>query len=164
MTGIDAVLCALGSTHGLTPTDICETGTRHIVEAMHTSGVRRIVALTSLGTTGKLGPVHEHLVYPALLRGIYDDERAQELRIRESGLCWTIVRPGRLTDAPDRRRLRAVIDGPLPGVLVSRAAVARFMLDQIESDAFVSMAPYLVEPALVPWHKAITLGGDRLAR
>jgi uncharacterized protein YbjT (DUF2867 family) len=163
MRGIDAVVCALGSKDGLRPTDVCERGTRSIVSAMQGSGVRRLIALTSLGTTSKLGPVHEHVVYLALLRGIYDDKRAQELRIRESGLSWTIVRPGRLTDAPDRRCLRAVIDGPLPGVLVSRAAVARFMLDQVASDAFVSMAPYLVEPAVVPWHKVLTLGGDRRA-
>jgi nucleoside-diphosphate-sugar epimerase len=160
MHGVDAVVSALGSTRGLERTDVCERGTVAIVRAMQRAGVDRIVTITSMGTTRKLGPVHEHLVDPLLLRGIYDDKRAQELRIRESGLRWTLVRPGRLTDRPDRRALRVVLDGPLPGVMVSRAALARFALDQLETEAFVGLAPYVVEPSFVPWHKVLTLGTD----
>jgi uncharacterized protein YbjT (DUF2867 family) len=159
MDGVDAVVCALGSTKGLAPTDLCESGTRNVIGAMQRAHVRRLVAITSLGTTHKLGPVHEHVVYPRLLRGIYDDKRAQELRIRESGLAWTILRPGRLTDGPDRD-VRVVLEGALPGVLVSRASLARFALDQLASDALVGLAPYVVEPAFVPWHKVLTLGTD----
>jgi uncharacterized protein YbjT (DUF2867 family) len=161
--GVDAVISALGSTGGLAPTDLCTQATRSLVEAMQASGVRRLVAITSLGTTAKLGPVHEHLVYPRLLSGIYDDKRAQEEIVRGSGLAWVILRPGRLTDGADRRRLRAVLEGPLPGVLVSRAALARFALDQLESDAFLGLAPYVVEQSAVPWHKVLTLGADARA-
>jgi uncharacterized protein YbjT (DUF2867 family) len=131
-----------------------------VLAAMHTHGVRKIVAITSMGTTDKLGPVHVHLFDPLLFRGIYDDKREQERMIMESGLEWTIVRPGRLVDAPSTQEARVVFDGPLPGVMISRAAVARFALEQIDSDRYAGLAPYLVEPAIVPWHKILTLGTD----
>lgn len=160
VAGLDAVVCALGSVEGLRPTHVCAEGTRVLVAAMRDARVARLVAVTSLGTTHKMGPVHAHLVEPYLLRGIYGDKREQERRIAASGLEWVIVRPGRLVDRPDRGAARVVLDGPLPGVHVSRAALARFALDQVRSDRFVGLAPYLVEPARVPWHKVLTLGRD----
>ena len=157
--GVDAVISALGSPHGRTKTDVCAASARVLVSQMRKHDVRRLVAITSLGTTAKLGPVHEHVMAP-LLRGVYDDKRAQEQIIAGSGLAWVIVRPGRLTETPDRHRLRVVLEGPLPGVRVSRAGLARFALDQLETDAFLGLAPYLVEQSRVPWHKALTLGRD----
>lgn len=160
LDGVDAVVSALGSTHGLARSTVCAEGTRALIGAMHAQRVRRIVAITSMGTTDKLGPVHTHFFDPLFFRGIYDDKREQERQLEASGLEWVIVRPGRLIDAPETRRARVVFEGPLPGVHVSRAAVARFALEQLGSDRYLGLAPYLVEPALVPWHKILTLGTD----
>jgi nucleoside-diphosphate-sugar epimerase len=158
--GVDAVISALGSVRGLEKTSVCSEGTARIVDAMHAHRVRKLIAVTSMGTTDKLGPVHVHLFDPLLFRGIYDDKREQERIVSQSGLEWTIVRPGRLTDSPSTSRTEVVLDGPLPGVLVSRAAVARFALEQVGSDRYAGLAPYLVERAIVPWHKILTLGTD----
>lgn len=158
--GVDAVICALGSTQGLEPTRLCSEATAALVRAMRGAGPRRVIAVTSMGTTGKLGPVHERLLDPLLLHRIYDDKRDQERILEESELDWTIVRPGRLTDGPDRGLARAVLDGPLVGVTVSRAALARFLVDQLTSDRFHRLAPYLADPspAWLPWHRVLTLG------
>lgn len=162
--GVDVVVSALGSVRGLEKTSVCSEGTRNIVEAMRQHRVRKIIAITSMGTTDKLGPVHVHFFDPLFFRGIYDDKRKQEKIVMESGLEWTLVRPGRLTDSPSTQHARVVFDGPLPGVMVSRAAVARFALEQIDSDRYAGLAPYLVEPAIVPWHKILTLGTDGRSR
>lgn len=158
--GVDAVVSALGSTHGLAKATVCTEGTRTLIDAMRAHRVRRLVAITSMATTNKLGPVHEHVFDPLFFRGIYDDKRAQERLIAESGLEWVIIRPGRLVDAPATHRARVVFDGPLPGVHVSRAAVARFALEQLATDHYLGLAPYLAEPAILPWHKILTLGTD----
>ena len=140
--GVGGVLSALGSTAGLTRTTLCADGTRVLVDAMWRHRVRRLVVVTSLGTTHKLGPVHKHVVDPLLLSRIYDDKREQERVVRLSGLDWVLVRPGRLTDRPASGRERVVFEGPLPGVTVARSAVARFAVEQLRSVRFVHLAPY----------------------
>ncbi len=158
--GVTAVVSALGSTTGLARATVCTEGTRALIDAMGENRVPRVVAITSMGTTDKLGPVHAHFFDPLFFRGIYDDKREQERLVMSSGLEWVIVRPGRLVDAAGTHRARVVFDGPLPGVHVSRAAVARFALEQLGSDRYLGLAPYLVEPAILPWHKILTLGAD----
>jgi uncharacterized protein YbjT (DUF2867 family) len=158
--GADVVISALGSTNGLSRTNVCSEGTRQLVLAMHAQRVKRLIAITSMGTTDKLGPVHVHVFDPLFFRGIYDDKRDQERVVEDSGLDWVIVRPGRLVDTAESGRARVVFDGSLPGVHVSRAALARFSLEQLTSERYLRTAPYLVEPAIVPWHKILTLGTD----
>jgi uncharacterized protein YbjT (DUF2867 family) len=157
IAGVDAVICALGSTEGLKPTRICAEGTRSLVTAMKHRSVRRIVAVTSMGTTQKLGPVHVRLLDPLLFHRIYDDKRNQEAILRASGFDWTIVRPGRLTDDPDRRRAVASLEGPIAGVLLPRASLARFLVEEVERPSFLHMAPYLAEHAFARWHRLLTL-------
>jgi uncharacterized protein YbjT (DUF2867 family) len=155
---IDAVVCALGSTDGVRPSSICSDGTQCIVDAMRERKVRRIVAVTSMGTTHKLGPVHNYVLDPLVLHNIYDDKRRQENILEASGLEWTVVRPGRLTNGRDRRDAVASLDGPLPGVLVSRAALARFLIEEVQRRRFIHMSPYYAEPAFAGWHRILTLG------
>ncbi len=161
VAGVDAVVCALGSTDGLRPSTICSDGTQCVVDAMREHHVRRIVAITSMGTTRKLGPVHNYFLDPLMLHNIYDDKRAQERILEASGLDWTIVRPGRLTNGLHRRRAIATLDGPLPGVLVPRASLARFIVEEVEQQNFVRMAPYFAEPAFAGWHRILTLSVAR---
>ena len=40
------------------------------------------------------------VVFPLLLKRLYDDKDLQEWIIKSSGLDWTIVRPGLLTNSP----------------------------------------------------------------
>ncbi|MBW7454758.1 SDR family oxidoreductase, partial [Paenibacillus sepulcri] len=64
------------------------------------------------------------------------DKRQQDSRIRQSGLSWTIVEPPTLTDGPRTGRYRLdTARAPMLG-RVSRADVADFMLDQLDSHEF----------------------------
>jgi uncharacterized protein YbjT (DUF2867 family) len=71
------------------------------------------------------------------------DKTRQERLIAESNVEWVIVRPGRLTDADKRGRLRHGRDvgSFLWTVSISRADVADFMLNQLESDTYLRTAP-----------------------
>ncbi len=62
------------------------------IEAARELGVARFLIVSSMGTTGTIaeGP----------MRPYYEAKRDADLALQESGLDWTIVRPGALTNEP----------------------------------------------------------------
>ena len=144
--GQDAVLCALGHKRWFYPTRILSGGTRNLIHAMESQGVRRLVCETTLGigdTWGRMGAYYTLFVGVFILPFYFFDKVRQERLIRRSSLDWVIVRPGALTNGPKRGRLR---HGPNVGhwlwtVRISRADVADFMLDQLTDDAYLRSAP-----------------------
>jgi uncharacterized protein YbjT (DUF2867 family) len=80
-----------------------------------------------------------------LFKRVYDDKDVQEWIIRSSGLDWTIVRPGLLTDRPAAghyRVLSASKDWRF-GV-ISRADVADFLVRQVDDRAMIGTTPLLI--------------------
>ncbi len=74
------------------------------------------------------------LIQPLLLRGVYHDKDRQEAVVRGSGLDWTLVRPGILTNDPAKgvAAVRTLTD--LAGVYagtISRADVAAWCLREL---------------------------------
>jgi len=65
----------------------------------------------------------------------YEDHDRQEQIVRQSGLDWTIVRPVLLNDK-DSDEYQAVIGKPTGGS-ISRKAVAKFIIDSLESEKYV---------------------------
>lgn len=143
--GQDAVLSALGHRRYFVPTRILSEGTRNVLRAMETHRVPRLVCMTSLGigdSAGRMGLYYTLLVIPFVVPFYFWDKTRQERLIARSGAEWVIVRPGALTNADKRGRLR---HGPSVGsflrtVRVSRADVADFMLNQLASDAYLRTA------------------------
>jgi len=141
-----AVLCALGHKQYFKPTRILSQGTANILQAMETLGVRRFVCETSLGigdSTGRLGLYYTFFVIPLILPFYYWDKTRQERLIAASDADWVIVRPGALNNGAKRGRYRhgARVGNYLWTVRISRADVAAFMLDQLESDGYLRNAP-----------------------
>lgn len=134
--GQDAVLSALGHKQWFRPTRILSEGTQNLIEAMRRHAVRRFVCETALGISDawwQMGVYYTLFVRPVILPLYFWDKTRQEAVIRASGLDWTIVRPGMLTNGPRRGHYR---HGPRVGhwlwtVRISRADVAAFMLDQV---------------------------------
>jgi putative NADH-flavin reductase len=144
--GQDAVLSALGHKRYFYPTRILSAGTRNLLRAMESHGVRRLVCETSLGlgdSAGRLGLMYTLFVIPAILPFYFWDKTRQERAIAESGLDWVIVRPGALNNGERRGRVREGrrIGSFLWTVPVSRADVAAFMLSQVASDTYLRAAP-----------------------
>jgi len=138
--GQDAVLCALGHKRFFLPTRILSEGTRNILGAMETHGVRRLVCETSLGiedSAGRMGLYYTFFVIPLILPFYFWDKTRQERLIAGSAAEWVIVRPGVLTNRDGRGRYRhgRRVGSLLWTVRISRADVAAFMLDELVSGA-----------------------------
>lgn len=149
MTGVDAVVSALGHKKFFGPSNLLSEGTGHMLAAMKAHQVRKLICVTSLGlgnSAGRMGLLYTLFVLPVVLPFYFWDKTRQERRIAQSDLDWVIVRPGRLTDAPARGQIRHGINegNYLMTQSISRADVAAFMLDQLESDGYLRAAPGVV--------------------
>ena len=152
--GADAVVQSLGAGEKAAPqvilagTTIFSRTTRILIDAMRATGVRRLVAVTGLGagdSRGRGGFLYDALAFPLLLKRIYDDKDVQEQMIRASGLEWTIVRPGLLTNGPLTSQARALSE-PADWRFgsVSRADVAEFLVREAFERRFVGKTPLII--------------------
>ena len=136
--GQDAVISSLGTKLSRQPTTLFSEGTRNLVSAMRQAGVRRLVCITGIGagdSKGHGGFIYDRIIQPLLLNEIYKDKTRQEAVVRESGLDWTLVRPGQLTNGTKTENFRALTD--LTRVIVgkiSRADVAAFILAHLSDE------------------------------
>ena len=148
VAGQDAVLCALG-VYERKPNTVLSDAVRTIVKAMKKQRVRRLLFVSSLGvgeSKGQLGPLYNGILLPLLLKEIFADKEKAETVVRDSGLDWTIVRPGRLTKARLTGKYRAGPDAAKGRWFpkIARADVADFMLNALERNLFVREAPGVV--------------------
>ena len=115
---------------------------------MRSEGVGRLLCVTGLGagdSRGKGGRLYDWVIFPLVLKRIYDDKDVQEWIIRKSGLDWMIARPGLLTNGPATGRWQAITDRRLwRGGAVSRADVADFLVRQVASDQYLGETPLLI--------------------
>jgi putative NADH-flavin reductase len=120
-------------------TTLFSQSTSILVDAMKAAGVKRLIAVTGLGagdSRGHGGLLYDLVVFPLLLKRVYDDKDVQEWIIKSSGLDWTIVRPGLLTNRPATGRYR-VLTAPKDWRfgMISRADVADFLVRQVDDHA-----------------------------
>jgi putative NADH-flavin reductase len=137
--GHDAVLCALGAP-AASREEVRTRGTANLVEAMEAEGVPRLVCMTTLGIGDSrplLPPLMKFVIVPFVLKRAFEDHLAQEERVRQSTLDWTLVRPGHLTNGPATGRFREGFGADARVRLrISRADVADFMVRQLQSDRY----------------------------
>lgn len=115
---------------------------------MKAVGVKRLVSVTGLGagdSRGHGGLLYDAIVFPLLLKRVYDDKDVQEWIIRSSGLDWTIVRPGLLTNrlATSRYRVLTASKDWRFGV-ISRADVADFLVRQVDDRELLGTTQLLI--------------------
>lgn len=143
-----AVVSALGT--GVSPlreVTFLSSATRALVNAMKVEHVARLVAITGLGagdSRGHGGFAFDNLFFPLLLRNVYADKDRQETIIRESDLEWILVRPSILNDKAGGKPVRALTDlSAFHGGEIARADVARFVVEQVQSDKWLRRAPLI---------------------
>jgi putative NADH-flavin reductase len=152
LESVDAVVQTLGvdiaSRSIFERTTLFSQSTRILVDAMKIAGVKRLIAVTGLGagdSRGHGGIIYDLVVFPLLLKRVYGDKDVQEWIIGSSGLDWTIVRPGLLTNRPatGRYRILTAIEDWRFGV-ISRADVADFIVRQIDDRKLIGATPLLI--------------------
>ena len=153
LKGVDVVVQTLGV--DIAPRSIFERttlfsqSTRILVDAMKIAGVKRLIAVTGLGagdSRGHGGIIYDSVVFPLLLKRVYDDKDVQEWIIGSSELDWTIVRPGLLTNRPatGRYRILTAAEDWTFG-LISRADVADFIVRQIDDRKLIRTTPLIID-------------------
>ena len=144
--GHDAVVCALGHKRWLGPSNILSQGTRNLVHAMESNGVRRLVVETALGvgdSAGRLGLYYTLFTIPLILPFYWYDKGRQEKVVRESNLEWIIVRPAQLTNGRRRGTYQhgVRVGNFIWSASISRADTADFMLQQLGDTPYLRQAP-----------------------
>jgi putative NADH-flavin reductase len=129
-------------------TTLFSESTRILVDAMKAAGLKRLIAVTGLGagdSGGHGGLLYDAVIFPLLLKRVYDDKDVQEWIIRSSGLDWTIVRPGLLTNGPATGRYRVLTASKdWRFGAISRADVADFLVQLINDRALIGTTPLLI--------------------
>lgn len=92
-------------------------GSLKSIEAAKLAGVARFVQVSAFGVDDPLPPDTD-----PVWRAYVEAKRDADAALRGSGLDWTIVRPGRLTDDPATGRVR--IGADIPSGAIPRTDVA----------------------------------------
>lgn len=132
LPGHDAVISTLGppSREALKPSTIVADYARGLIAAMQTAEVPRLAIISAAVLFPLRGPVYAFFRW--LLRHHARDLAAMERQVRDSGLAWTIARPGRLVESADEQCRAATGAYPVHGRTMSFRAVAGFLVDAVE--------------------------------
>jgi uncharacterized protein YbjT (DUF2867 family) len=126
------ITLGMGSTLTRKPVTLFTDATQALLAAMQKHGLRRLVCVTGIGAGDSRGHgtfFHDKILLRFGLKTIYADKERQEQMIWGSGLDWTIVRPGFLTDGPSTGKVRVLttLDG-VKARKISRADVGEFLV------------------------------------
>ena len=142
IAGCDAVIDTLGGKKPFLRTNTEESAARVVLTAMKERQVRRLIVISVLGA-GDSGTHasfwYEHLLLPTFLRGALPDKNGMEAAVMGSGLEWVIVRPPMLSDDEPVGSVNVVKEHEIAHK-VTRADLAQFLVDQVESDAHLGTA------------------------
>jgi putative NADH-flavin reductase len=145
ITGADAVISVLGPTRTVTDTQLSD-GVRSIIEAMGQHGVKRLVVLS----TGSVTDPEDHVdltrqflawMIKTTVRGAYDEILRIGQIVRASKTDWTLVRVGFLNNKPPAPLRVGHYGRGEVRFGISRASVARFMLDRVSRADYVHESP-----------------------
>lgn len=153
--GVEAVVSVLNNSRSsdnpwakpVSPPNFMTDATRDTLTVMKENGIRRISVASTLGagdSWATLNPLFKALIKTSGIRHGYNDHHGVDAVVRASDAEWVLARSVALSDAPLRGPLRAALAGTeKPGMSVSRAEVARFLLDALEDDTWLRQAPLI---------------------
>lgn len=114
---------------------------------MKDAGMRRLISVTGFGAGESRSriPTLQRLGFDLVFGRAYGDKDIQENMIKQSGLDWTIVRPGVLINTRKVGRYRILVSPEdWRNGIVSRSDVADFLVKQLTDDTCLKKAPVLV--------------------
>ena len=121
--------------------------TRVVLAAMKDRDVNRLICITGFGAGDSRANISflQRVPFEIFFGRAYNDKSIQERLVKDSGLDWTIVRPGVLFSGPQTRRYRILCEpSEWRNGIISRANVADFLVKQIECKTFVGSTPVLI--------------------
>jgi hypothetical protein len=142
--GSDAVLSTLGPKGK--PTVMAAESTKNIVSAMEKHGVKRLVVISVAGIPVPQDNRGFNLIaalIKLLLKDVFVDRENQLAVLESSQVDWVAVRVPRLTDGAGTGSVKAFFGNPSPGMKVTRADLADFMLKQLTESQWLKQAPII---------------------
>ncbi|MGG7308829.1 NAD(P)-dependent oxidoreductase [Curtobacterium sp. AB451] len=131
----------------VSPPTFMTDATRDTLTVMQEHGIRRIAVASTQGAGNSwntLNPLFKTLIKTSGIRHGYTDHHGVDALVHASDRDWVLVRSVALTDKTPNGPLHAALAGTeKPGMSVSRAEVARFLLDSIEDDTWLRQAPVI---------------------
>ena len=149
LIGVDVVIQTLGVGFGdlFRPVHLFSDATRVLIAAMKAQGVKRLICVTGFGAGDSRASIGclQSMPFQIVFGRAYEDKSLQERLIQESGLDWTIARPGVLTGGPRAGRYKVLAEpSQWRNGIISRSDVAEFLVRQIENQTNIRQAPVLV--------------------
>lgn len=145
--GVKTVICTLGARPGHennTPEQVDYEGVQNLVLAALNAGVERFILVSSLAVTHPEHPLNQY-------GRILDWKLKGEDVLRSSGLVYTIIRPGGLTDEPGGAALTFDQGDRLSG-RVSRADVAETIMQALTHDHASNVTFEVISDDSAPGH------------
>ena len=141
-----AVISTLGGGRGETPPDL--VGTINIVDAMESSGPKRLVVVTVIGPGKSISMVPEQQ-RKSLGRVIALKEEAENY-IMASSLDWTILRPGQLTSNPRSGIIKMSLE-PEPTGPVTRTDLADLVVGAYDDPSTIDQVYQVIgdDPVMI---------------
>jgi len=149
VTGMDAVIQVLGVGLGdlFWPVHLFSDATRILIAAMQAQGVKRLISVTGFGAGDSRASINcfQLLPFRFFFGRAYDDKDVQERLIKNSALDWTIARSGVLTNGSRTGRYKILKEpSQWRNGTISRADVADFLVQQLETGTYMRETPVLV--------------------
>jgi len=124
-------------------------GTQHLVNAMQQQGVSKIISLSGGGLPfpekdqPKFADKLIRFIMKVAVPKVLNDAIAHHKILADSGLDWVIVRGPRLTNDPPKGTYRVGWVGVDASTKIARGDLADFIVQQVESDAFLGQMPFV---------------------
>jgi putative NADH-flavin reductase len=139
----DAVLSVIGAPLSPKPATVCSQAAYNVVKAMMNRGVRRLLCVGSPdldpADLSRVSLLCQQVIRPVVFacsRAVQQDVRRMENIVRETGLDWTLFRPGRLVTRSDVTDYRITAE-PAPRALTSRVDLAHALVREVTHRDYV---------------------------
>jgi uncharacterized protein YbjT (DUF2867 family) len=138
-------------------------GTRNVVDAAREAGVQRHIFVTAIGagdSRSAVGPKVLQFLGPVL-----EEKTLGENYLMASGLDYTILRPGGMTNNPASGTAIRTEDRNVMGV-INRADLARLVVDCLDDPLTIGKVFHAIDPAIkeaAPLQRGENLPGGRLS-
>lgn len=155
LAGCDAVLSALNISRTSefpwsplrSPSDLLSSTMRKVVALCEELRIQRLLVITAWGvheTRKDIPGWFRFFIDNSKLKIAYQDHERQEDIIEKSDLTWTIIRPVGLSNSEKDEGVQVVLDSASrPNLMISRRAVARFMLECLATGQYVKQKPVI---------------------
>lgn len=127
------------------PLDSMSVSIRNSIKLMEDKGIKRIVVMTAHGvgdSVKQLPGFFKLMIKITNIKYAYADHAVQENVLENSALEWTVVRPVGLNDKNDNLSILVNLNnqGTIKS-MISRNAVAHFIIDCIEKQQYIKQKP-----------------------